>query len=200
MNLDFKNIGFYQIKLSGAELLPICNEIQELQSKFNHPMSIDMNHKLAGQIAREYELSENTRYYLENIISPHLFSYTQHYKNYFENTNLTLQNSWVNFQKSSEFNPPHNHSGIISFVIWIKIPYTIEAEFNNNFVKYSNTPLAGCFSFLYNTSIGSITQHAIKAGADHENTLLLFPAQLNHCVYPFFTSDEYRISVAGNFE
>jgi hypothetical protein len=31
-----------------------------------------------------------------------------------------------------------------------------------------------------------------------ENTLLLFPAKLTHAVYPFYSSDDYRISVSGN--
>ncbi len=27
----------------------------------------------------------------------------------------------------------------------------------------------------------------------------IYPAKQLHCVYPFYTSDEYRISVSGNF-
>ena len=28
---------------------------------------------------------------------------------------------WVNIQKANEYNPPHNHAGHISFVIYLKI-------------------------------------------------------------------------------
>jgi len=28
----------------------------------------------------------------------------------------------------------------------------------------------------------------------------MFPSQLIHAVYPFYTSDEYRISVSGNIK
>jgi len=31
-----------------------------------------------------------------------------------------------------------------------------------------------------------------------ENKLLMFPASYNHQVYPFYTSDEERITVSGN--
>ena len=29
--------------------------------------------------------------------------------------------------------------------------------------------------------------------------ILLFPSEMYHGVYPFYTSDDYRISVSGNF-
>ena len=31
-----------------------------------------------------------------------------------------------------------------------------------------------------------------------EGYMIMFPANLQHCVYPFYTSDETRISFAGN--
>ena len=34
-----------------------------------------------------------------------------------------LNRWWVNYQKQNEFNPIHNHAGVYSFVIWMKIPY-----------------------------------------------------------------------------
>ena len=33
---------------------------------------------------------------------------------------------------------------------------------------------------------------------DLEGTMLFFPAQLQHGVYPFYESDEVRISISGN--
>ena len=36
--------------------------------------------------------------------------------------------------------------------------------------------------------------------ADHhwEQVIILFPSITQHCVYPFYTSDDYRITVSGN--
>jgi len=28
--------------------------------------------------------------------------------------------------------------------------------------------------------------------------MLIFPARMTHCVYPFYTSQDYRISISGN--
>ena len=40
--------------------------------------------------------------------------------------------------------------------------------------------------------------HAYHLSSEDEGTMLLFPAQLNHQVYPFFDCNEDRISVSGN--
>ena len=32
----------------------------------------------------------------------------------------------------------------------------------------------------------------------YEGFMLFFPAKLRHCVYPFYETDEPRISIAGN--
>ena len=39
-----------------------------------------------------------------------------------EKVEFELNNFWVNYQKQYEFNPLHDHSGIYSFVIFVKIP------------------------------------------------------------------------------
>ena len=200
-NIKFDNIGFYQTKLTNDQLEPVKKEITEIQSKFNQPLPVTMNAHLAGNIAREYELLES-KSYLNSILNPHINLYLKDnalLKCSAEKL-LTLDRTWVNFQSKHEFNPVHIHSGLLSFVIWINIPYNIVDEMNNNSVKYSNLPVAGTFSFLYIDAIGSITEHIIKADKSYENTFLLFPSKLSHCVYPFYTSNEYRISVSGNFK
>ena len=33
---------------------------------------------------------------------------------------------------------------------------------------------------------------------EYEGKIMMFPSSLVHCVYPFYTSDDYRISLSGN--
>jgi hypothetical protein len=198
--INFDNIGFYQTKLSEQELTFIKQEIGSIQNKFNTPLPITMNTTLAGNIAREYELSAECKYHINNILQPHLKSYVDNIPQTPKGLQFFIGGAWVNFQKKYEFNPVHQHTDSYSFVIWIKIPYTIENEKQNTSVKYSNMPVAGAFSFLYSDSLGEISSHIIPADITYESTLLIFPAKLKHCVYPFYTSDEYRISVSGNFK
>ena len=105
-----------------------------------------------------------------------------------------LDSLWVNFQKKYEFNPLHNHSGVFSFVIWMQIPYDCTEENSIPFVKSSNHPSAGRFCFV--DSLGESTYIDTPAGT--QGLMCIFPSFLKHIVYPFYTSDDYRISVSGN--
>ena len=49
-------------------------------------------------------------------------------------------------------------------------------------------------------SRGAISQHEIEADRNYENKMIIFPSNLQHSVYPFFTSNDYRISLSGNIE
>ena len=55
----------------------------------------------------------------------HLGLYNQAYEAYtkkkFEKTpEYILSALWINYQKKNEFNPPHDHDGKLSFVIYLK--------------------------------------------------------------------------------
>ena len=54
------------------------------------------------------------------------------------------------------------------------------------------------FVFLMINEVGQIVSHAVPVDKEWEGKMALFPASLNHQVYPFYTSDEYRISISGN--
>ena len=102
---------------------------------------------------------------------------------------------WVNFQKKYEFNPLHDHSGMFSFVIWMKIPYNYENEKEVPWVKGSNGETAvGNFVLMD----GSMTNHVFFMNKDMEGHCVLFPSNFFHMVYPFYTSDEERVSISGN--
>jgi len=102
---------------------------------------------------------------------------------------------WVNFQKKHEFNPLHDHSGMFSFVIWMKIPYEHEDEKQLPWVKGSGADGAvGNFVLLDR----DLRCHTFAMGKHMEGQILFFPSFMHHMVYPFYTSDEERISISGN--
>ena len=45
---------------------------------------------------------------------------------------------------------------------------------------------------------GTLIETLFYLDSQYENTICVFPSILNHAVFPFYTSDEYRISVSGN--
>lgn len=206
----FPNFGFIKAVLTDDQIKPIKDEINFIKNNFNN--ALKFNDKLAGNIEKEYKL-KSSHAYIESLLLPLVQSYinVNDYKTYLkimqksysdsknEIIDIKLINAWVNFQNKFEFNPIHNHSGFLSFVIWIDIPFLINNELKQPHSQNSNAKVAGNFSFIYNDILGNVRHFPIAADKNYNNGFLLFPAELQHAVYPFFTSDEQRISVSGNF-
>jgi hypothetical protein len=82
--------------------------------------------------------------------------------------------------------------------VWCKIPYTLEEE--SKYAKNDN-PNNGDFVFYYPTMKNgsmAIGRKSIGVDSGAEGYMVLFPASLNHAVYPHYSTSEYRISIAGN--
>ena len=201
----FKNYGFISAKFSETDLAPIKIEINNIQNNFELYESQKHNNSLAGNIKREYQLIESQKH-IEKLLMPLVCAYDKDFE-YMKQFNILtasvpiiLDSCWVNFQKKYEFNPPHNHSGLYSFVIWTNVPYDMEEERKLSPGAESNFNTAGLFSFLYNDTTGRINPFTIPIDKNMENNIVFFPSNFFHMVYPFFSSDGYRISVSGNFK
>ena len=106
---------------------------------------------------------------------------------------IWLATLWINFMKKGEYNPPHNHSGDFSFVLYLQVPEELKKE-DDAFKGQGSGP--GTISFMYGEE-----QKGIKTGhgvVPTTNDLWIFPASLKHTVPPF-RSDVERISVSGNW-
>ena len=175
----------------------IMDEIEEIKLDFeNHPK---WNDGLAGNIERQYGLPKSLPY-LEPFMSSMCKSYGEHWNFLRKPGDFQFEqgNLWVNLQKKNEFNPVHHHGGTFSFVCWLKVPYNIQDELDAPHVKESKNKAASTFQFLYPNILGNLTLETLYVDKDWERRIILFPAHLSHCVYPFTTSDDYRISISGN--
>ena len=203
--IGFKNYGCINAKFSESDLAPIKTEINNIQNNFELYEKQKYNITLAGNIKREYKLIESHKH-VEKLVLPLLHEYDKEF-NYMKNFSMlthgvpfVLDSCWVNFQKKYEFNPAHNHFGILSFVIWTHVPYDMDEERKLSPGAESNLNSAGLFSLLYSNTSGKIAPHHIPIDKNMENNILIFPSNFYHMVYPFFSSDGYRISVSGNFK
>jgi len=201
---QLKNLGFFKKTFEKNQLAPVILEIEKIKNNFQS--SLKFNEHLAGNIEKEFLLSQETTLFLDNLLSPYcreydkIYNYVSNYWRILDKDQLIgISKVWVNFQKKGEFNPVHNHSGIYSFVIWIDIPYSIEEEKQSLSSKDSNCNFPGHFEFVYTDILGRMNTFQIPADKSYNYTMLLFPSQLGHTVYPFFTSDEYRVTISGNF-
>ena len=104
----------------------------------------------------------------------------------------TLDSLWANFQGPGDFNPPHDHGGTLSWVIFLKMPKELIEE-NKRYKGRSAGP--GGLTFIYGEGPRSYISH--HSFVPEEGDMFIFPASLKHWVFPF-KSDCVRISVSGN--
>lgn len=156
---------------------------------------LDYTDKLAGIIKEEYAYEKKEDYLPEVAQCLGIYDVAfQRWKSdpYEKKPEYMLTALWVNYMKQHEFNPPHDHSDQLSFVIFLKVPEEIKKE-QKEYKGKSGGP--GSLSFLY----GEGNRQAITYQSVHPNEgdMFIFPAWMKHYVAPFY-SDVTRISVSGN--
>tara|TARA_E500000305_G_C3965118_1_gene209115 strand:- start:61 stop:753 length:693 start_codon:yes stop_codon:yes gene_type:complete len=179
-----------QLKISDSFKDKLLKGAEDARSK-----NLGYQDKLAGIIKEEY-MYERIQDFLPEI-SQVLGVYDQafqKFKNekYKQKPEYLLTTLWVNYMKRHEFNPPHDHSDQLSFVIFLKVPEEIKEE-QRKYVGKSGGP--GSLSFVYGE--GSRQAITYQSVIPNENDMFVFPAWLKHYVSPFY-SDVTRISVSGN--
>ena len=167
-----------------TKVLEICNKAKD-----------SYTHNLAGHIKKELELPALKIF---NVLKPYFKSYIQCGEQTKIVTKLpvmTMQSAWVNYMEAGDFNPPHNHHDILSFVVFLKVPAELKKE-NEEFKGRSIGP--GGIEFRINVikkqGHFSIDTHSFFPT---EGDIFIFPAHLEHWVYPFKAKGT-RISVSGN--
>ena len=204
----FPNIGYVMMDLPDTVLSSLQQEVDEIyNSGFSEAQPY--NKQLAGHINDEYILPKSMKLIEEYVVPLAImhdkeFSYlktvpsTQMSEPYNLYENMKLISLWVNFQKKYDFNPLHSHGGLYSFVIWLNIPYDLDEE-KKQFPKLEDKQnMVSNFQFAFTDTLGNISQETIPVDKSFHGKLCLFPANMRHAVNPFYTSDSYRISVAGN--
>ena len=190
------NLGWLDYRLSKKEMDYVWRCIDNKKENFKN--------SLAGNIDSSYVLMDRGDWFWLNVISPLEMRYAAEFRNLGEKLPTQIKHPyclgkwWVNYQKQNEFNPVHNHSGIYSFVIWMKIPYDGRKQNQKDIARHSNTPSIGDFQFTYSNMMGKSCIETYRLSPHYEGTMLFFPSQLPHQVYPFYDCDEERISVSGN--
>ena len=196
---QFSNIGYVIADVDPYVVSLLTKEANTIKDDFEH--SQKYNHNLAGNIKKEFDLTDikqTVEPYILNVCKYHRESFPQYKPRFVSKNPIVLKDLWINFQKKNEFNPVHNHTGLYSFVIWLDIPYNIEDELTQGPGADSNNNLAGHFEFTYSNTLGEFATLPIPADKQYNGKICLFPSAMPHAVYPFYTSDDYRITVSGN--
>ena len=112
------NFGWLEYKLGEEEMKYVWKCIEKKQE--------DCKRILAGNIDSSFHLKDEDDWFFENTIRPLIHRYKEDFRNLGDPVPVNQKHPyhisrwWVNYQKQNEFNPMHDHTGVYSYVIWMK--------------------------------------------------------------------------------
>jgi len=190
--IHVKNYGFLQTQLPTDLFIKLkeeCRNVKKLK---------EMKSGLSGRGVPKHFFIEKCFPQLKEYVLYCADKYEKQFK-YIETLKFLNKNSpffvappWVNVQKRYEFLPMHNHDGVLSYNIWIQIPYDIKKELEGGNKNASQ------LQFIYPMVHGTLGFHEFSLSQLDEGSLIMFPSLFVHALHPFYTSTDVRLSVAGN--
>ena len=181
--------------------------VDELNDKMSTRLD-DYSDQLVGKVSEELAFDDEIKLIAQKSLGQFVGKY-QNYTEYrnsmgaktldTENNNYALQvvSGWFVRQFENEYNPLHIHTGSrLSCVGYLKLPEGIEEEWEEDYKDHH--PSNGHIQFASGTPSGyTCTNFIIKPQV---GDIYIFPSQLFHCVYPFYTKGERRsFSMNMNF-
>lgn len=196
--LNFKKIKAYadeihKDKKNSNQSHDVLKEYHNNQKYMNAVSNLreDIKQIINAEVLRMVDMHETKYNYISRI-----FNFVTDID--LSSCNIIVERMWMNFQYKNEFLPLHNHSGLMSFVIWVNIPFSHSQEFLNNFHNDIIQDRSSFFQFVYTDCLGKISTLDLPVDRSWEGRMCVFPSELHHQVYPFYTSDEPRITISGN--
>ncbi len=203
-DMHFFNMGYLDIKIPDNLFQSLKNECYTTGYKNEEMVSaITGSGVPVHRYIENKENLQNLQDFLKTLVpiykerygldpSDGIINRSINYENSVNKTKFIIHRPWINYHKKHEFIPKHNHLGVFSYTIWINIPYNSEDE-----IKQGNE-YASCFQFHYTDTLGGTQKVTIRLNKNDAGRMLFFPSLLSHQVYPFYTSNETRISISGN--
>ena len=134
-------------------------------------------------------LTDTDNYFFNNHLKEKCEKYIEDNKNavtfrnsftHASTSQLVMRDFWSTTCQKNEPIPYHDHTGVLSFAIWLRMPG------NSKF----------CLS--YTDILGQIKRIEFDTNNNIVGNMIVFPSTLGHQVYPFSETDETRVSVSGN--
>ncbi len=192
-------------------------ELDDLIEEHGGKIEFDASGLLAGRIKKQTGLETLISPELEEHIVKHCMRFNEHARGNIdvggglERTPLMrLDAVWSNIQEAREYNPPHQHTGHFSFVIYCRNDlqkYSLEELQDNEYDaphssslsqehEVDNRKLAGLIELQYGEPnwMNWNTYQFVPSRGD----IIIFPSWLRHTVYAHYEENCVRVSVAGN--
>ena len=159
------------------------------------------NPHLAGVLGDQRDYEEKDKEWFVKEFQPYVNEYVEgnckwcrtQYSEPQWTKSFSLLGLWINYMKERESNPEHVHTGMLTWVIYLKTPDLAEER-----KKYEGTSYGpGGILFKYGENSPTKWAEHTVAYDPEPGYMWIFPCPLRHEVIPFRTPGE-RISVSGN--
>lgn len=183
---EFSNFGYIKVKVPESIISYIKNEVLGVNDSTENSSGVSGVAGAGTMTHHNFKDSNPLKDYILKESQSYLkaFAPAVNYKIQSDGidprSQIYAHEPWINIQKQTEWLPPHDHAGFISYTIWVSLPEE------------------STFEFIYTTITGDTVKNPLTLTKENEGELIMFPAKIMHCVHPFFNSNETRITVAGN--
>ena len=179
-------IGKYKIS---EHLIKIINDhIDDILKDQNKIDELYHGKNLAGEIKYEIKL---TKEFINQRLCDSLKDIVY---NFIKSTlnkdfkSFEIKSSWAVCQFESDYNPIHWHDGHLSGVMYTKVP----KDFGSSYKEVNKN---GNIAFIHGST--QLTASSVYDVKPEIGDLFIFPSNMMHTVYPFFSKEERR-SVSFN--
>jgi len=196
--VDLPNYGVLECELEDKDI----DYLWKLVHKYARGAKWEGNRLLSiDNIAdKQFFISDDEGLFQNEVLMPAAQSYFETYGTPFKLKSThyhlpTFSRFWCRVSKDGDYQSIHDHQGIFTFVVWLKIPFEGEKERQ---VQAGFRPEASDFVLCYPDTCGQYQKRNWVLGKGAEGKMLFFPSDINHIVYPHYTTTEYRIALAGD--
>ena len=195
-SIQFPNLGYVRNSVPESAITQLTQWIDSIDES-----TTTINHSHVGTIAREYEItSEPVKAELSNILAPMVQQYVNDMHFTIQPRAVGLTTAWCNLQQSGEYFAAHTHTGLFSFALWIRVPFTQADERAWREARGKSGRETASFQFHYTDALGRITPNVLEVDSSWEREIVVFPGEMMHSVTPYYSTDDVRIVVSGNID
>ena len=194
---ELPNFGVIEAELEQEDI----DYLWKLVHKYSHNAKWEGNRLISiEEDFKQFPLNDDDNLFQNNVLRPCTNKYFETYGCPFKQKTththeLAFSRFWCRASLDGDYQSIHDHQGIFTFVVWLTVPFEGKDERQ---VQAGFRPEASDFVLVYPDTCGQLQKRNFVLGKGAEGKMLFFPSDINHIVYPHYTTQEYRIALAGD--
>ena len=194
---ELPNFGVIEAELEQEDI----DYLWKLVHKYSHNAKWEGNRLISiEEDFKQFPLNDDDNLFQNNVLRPCTDKYFETYGCPFKQKTththeLAFSRFWCRASLDGDYQSIHDHQGIFTFVVWLTVPFEGADE---RPVQAGFRPEASDFVLVYPDTCGQLQKRNFVLGKGAEGKMLFFPSDINHIVYPHYTTQEYRIALAGD--